>query len=98
MKKLMNLLNLKKKIIELDEKKMRYNEEIDKLKSNLKGIKLKIFEKAMSMPKLNKYINEYDINMIQNLSKYISEREYKEIDDEKKIEKYVLKLLDKIIK
>ena len=52
----------------------------------------------MSMPKLNKYINEYDINMIQNLSKYISEREYKEIDDEKKIEKYVLKLLDKIIK
>ena len=87
-----------KKIIELDEKKMRYNEEIDKLKSNLKGIKLKIFEKAMSMPKLNKYINEYDINMIQNLSKYISEREYKEIDDEKKIEKYVLKLLDKIIK
>ena len=77
---------------------MRYNEEIDKLKSNLKGIKLKIFEKAMSMPKLNKYINEYDINMIQNLSKYISEREYKEIDDEKKIEKYVLKLLDKIIK
>ena len=90
----------KKEIIELDEQKMMINEEINKLKNNLEGFKLKIFEKAIGMLKLKKNINEYDINIIKNLSKKLTEREYKniDIDDEKNIEKYALKLVKKIIK
>ena len=88
----------KKEIIELDEQKMMINEKIDKLKENLKGIKLKIFEKAIGILKLKKNINEYDINIIQKLSNKLTKKEYKNIDDEKNIENYALNLVNKFIK
>ena len=88
----------KKETIELDEQKMMINEEIDKLKNNFKDIKLKIFEKAISMPKIVKYINEYDISIIKKLAKNLTEKEYKNIEDEKNIEKYALNLVNQIIK
>ena len=74
------------------------NEKIDKLKENLKGIKLKIFEKAIGILKLKKNINEYDINIIQKLSKKLTKKEYKNIDNEKNIENYALNLVNKFIK
>ena len=75
------------------------NEEIDKLKNNFKDIKLKIFEKVITMPKIVEYINEYNINIIKKLAKNLNEREYKNIEDcEKIIEKYALNLVNQIIK
>ena len=74
------------------------NEEIDKLKNNFKDIKLKIFEKAITMPKIVESINEYDINIIEKLAKNLNEKEYKNIKDEKIIEIYALNLVNQIIK
>ena len=75
------------------------NEEIDKLKNNFKDIKLKIFEKIITMPKIVEYINEYNINIIKKLAKNLNESEYKSIEDsEKIIEKYALNLVNQIIK
>ena len=90
--------NEKKETIELDERKMMINEEIDKLKNNFKDIKLKIFEKAITMPKIVKSINEYDTNIIEKLAKILNEKEYKNIKDEKIIEIYALNLVNQIIK
>ena len=78
---------------------MVINEEIDKLKNNFKDIKLKIFEKAITIPKIVEYIKEYNINIIKKLGKNLNEREYKNIvDDEKIIEKCALNLVNQIIK
>ena len=74
------------------------NEEIDKLKNNFKDIKLKIFEKAITMPKIVESINEYDININEKLAKILNEKEYKNIKDEKIIEIYALNLVNQIIK
>ena len=78
---------------------MMINEEIDKLKNNFKDIKLKIFEKVITIPKIMEYINEYNINIIKKLAKNLNESEYKSIEDcEKIIEKCALNLVNQIIK
>ena len=90
--------NEKKETIELDERKMMINEEIDKLKNDFKDIKLKIFEKAITLPKIVESINEYDINMISKLARKLNEKEYINTEDEKIIEFYALNLVNQINK
>ena len=90
--------NEKKETIELDERKMMINEEIDKLKNDFKDIKLKIFEKAITLPKIVESINEYDINMIRKLARKLNEKEYINTEDEKIIEFYALNLVNQINK
>ena len=90
--------NEKKETIELDERKMVINEEIDKLKNDFKDIKLKIFEKAITLPKIVESINEYDINMIRKLARKLNEKEYINTEDEKIIEFYALNLVNQINK
>ena len=73
---------------------MKFNDLIDKLKNNFKDVKLKIFEKALAMPKIVKFIKEYNIKIIQQLSKDLTKRKYEDIKDEKLIEKYALQLVN----
>ena len=61
---------------------MMINEEIDKLKNNFKDIKLKIFEKAITIPKIVEYIKEYNINPLASPSVGAPALKYEDVNTE----------------
>ena len=93
----------KEEIIEIDETKVFIDEEIDCLKKNLKDIDLKIFEKAIAMPKFKSYIKEGEKDKIIQIYKQLSEELVKKKIKKKKysektIENIASKLINDIIK
>ena len=91
----------KEEIIELDETKINFNKEIDNYKKNFKDIKLKIFEKAISMPDFLKYFNKNneEIEIIKNLSEKLTTQKLIGTSfNEKQIENIASQLIKKIIK
>lgn len=93
-------LEKKKLQIELDEKQMKINEEIDNHKKNFEGIKLKIFERAVTEPELIQYIYENDesIKIIVKLSeKLLKNDKIKKTFNEETIEKFASKLVKKVL-
>ena len=86
-------------IIEINEKKTLINNEIDNLKKQLRGIELKIFEKAITLPKWMKFIYEADnyVEIINNLSKSLVNAKYAKNMKKDKIEKTAFQLINEII-
>ena len=85
--------------IEINEKKASINNEIDNLKKQLTGIKLKIFEKAITLTKWKKFIYEADnyVEIINNLSKSLVNAKYAENMNKEQITKKASQLINEII-
>ena len=85
--------------INIDEKKTEINFEIDNLKKQLRGIKLKIFEEAMTLTKWMKFIYEADnyVEIINNLSKSLVNAKYAENMNKEQITKKASQLINEII-
>ena len=85
--------------INIDEKKTEINFEIDNLKKQLTGIKLKIFEKAITLSKWMKFIYEADnyVEIINNLSKSLVNAKYAENMNKEQITKKASQLINEII-
>ena len=85
--------------INIDEKKTEINFEIDNLKKQLTGIKLKIFEEAMTLTKWMKFIYEADnyVEIINNLSKSLVNAKYAENMNKEQITKKASQLINEII-
>ena len=91
----------KEEIIELEETKININKEIDNYKKNFKGIKLKIFEKAIDMLNSGEYINKDKelIKLIQSLSEKLTAKKFTNICfDTNFIKKKASQLIKTIIK
>ena len=80
-------------------KKTLINNEIDNLKKQLRGIELKIFEKAITLPKWMKFIYEADnyVEIINNLSKSLVNAKYAKNMKKDQIEKTAFQLINEII-
>ncbi len=85
--------------INIDEKKTEINFEIDNLKKQLTGIKLKIFEKAITLPKWVRFIYEADnyVEIINNLSESLVNAKYAENMNKEQITKKASQLINEII-
>ena len=86
--------------IDIDEEKAEIKDDIGNLKKQFTGIKLKIFEEAITLPEWKSFIYKADnyVEIINNLSERLVNAKYEENMKKEQISKKANQLIKKIIK